>query len=412
MNDSLLQAPSFSNGSFVEPKAQRESSLEAILRPTTIEDFLLNYYGKGILHVPGDPAKFADLLPWSVLNGILDHQALDLQMTLVKEGHILPVESYRAGRRLLAHRVTTLLREGATLIINHIDEKYGPIGALAQNLERTLNCRVGVNMYAAWRSSRGFDLHSDDHDVFILQVAGKKNWQIHGESIRFPVDTSGFRSNPPTKGPIWQSCLGPGDLLHIPRGWWHVALPCDVPTIHLTVGIYSPTALSLLTWLTNRLKSREMMRMDIPRIADAETKARYMTAVQELVSEALSEIDLLGTFLRESNAMAQTRPAFGLPWSAMPNVIPASDSCNIIFVPRQLDMQLNSGTGTVSVFALGSEFTFKAEAKEFIHWVFKNAPITLREFYKAFAGVTADQELAIFLVDAVTSGIIVLREPS
>ena len=121
-----------------------------------------------------------------------------------------------------------------------------PITHLAESLERVFRVRIQVNAYAGWRTSHGFDLHWDDHDVFILQIAGRKKWKVYGMTRKYPLarDVEPATDKPDT--PLWEGMLEDGDLLYIPRGWWHVATPLDEPTLHLTVGVNNPNGADLL----------------------------------------------------------------------------------------------------------------------------------------------------------------------
>jgi len=115
-----------------------------------------------------------NLFSWSSVNDILRHHRLDtVKLRLMKGGEQLPPESFIKGRYgLAASELTNEVREGATLIINSVDEIYEPITLLVERLERRLEVAVQANMYASWRVFRGFDLHWDEHDVIVLQVAG------------------------------------------------------------------------------------------------------------------------------------------------------------------------------------------------------------------------------------------------
>jgi ribosomal protein L16 Arg81 hydroxylase len=149
----------------------------------------------------------------------------------------------RAIPRLKSAELTRELREGATLVLDNVDELYRPIRRVAESLERIFRVRIQVNSYSGWRSSHGFDVHWDDHDVFVLQVAGSKHWKIYGATRRYPLARDvELADNAPTEI-LWEQTLRNGDLLYIPRGWWHVATPLDEPTLHLTVGVGNPTGL-------------------------------------------------------------------------------------------------------------------------------------------------------------------------
>lgn len=32
-----------------------------------------------------------------------------------------------------------------------------------------------------------------------------------------------------------------GDMVYLPRGWWHHVIPLEVGSFHLSVGSYAPT---------------------------------------------------------------------------------------------------------------------------------------------------------------------------
>lgn len=163
--------------------ATREE-LARILAPVAVEEFLQQDLGKRFRHIPGDPGKFAALLPWDVLNRILEQHRLETpRLRLTREGKPVSPDSFLSYTsntrntsripRLNATALTAQLRSGATLVLDAVDELHEPIRAIADSLERVFRMRVQVNAYAGWRTSHGFDLHWDDHDVFVLQVSAR-----------------------------------------------------------------------------------------------------------------------------------------------------------------------------------------------------------------------------------------------
>ncbi|HYP53702.1 MAG TPA: cupin domain-containing protein, partial [Pyrinomonadaceae bacterium] len=167
------------------------SQLERILEPESAEEFLASVWGRTYKHVRGRRGKFAQLLPWDELSELLRRQRLDFpRLRLMRDGkpvavstyvrQVTPARSRRAIPRLLPVGFTRHLREGATLVLDAVDELNGPLEELAEGLELTFRERIQINCYAGWRTTRGFDLHWDDHDVFILQVAGRKRWSVYG----------------------------------------------------------------------------------------------------------------------------------------------------------------------------------------------------------------------------------------
>lgn len=122
--------------------------------------------------------------------------------------------------KILNAELAARLREGSTLILEQVDELDPAIRCLAEGLERDLGQQVSINLYAGWRTSVGFSVHSDDHDVFILQVHGRKLRKLFGRPEKLPVPGDrGLRLEASPSQPIWEAILTPGDALYIPRGW-------------------------------------------------------------------------------------------------------------------------------------------------------------------------------------------------
>jgi ribosomal protein L16 Arg81 hydroxylase len=332
------------------------SSLSRLLEPHTAEEFLASFWGQTYKHIRGRRGRFASLLPWERLNEILRQHRLDFpRLRLMREGKALPVTSYlrhtsgARGKqpipRLQPVKFASELRAGATLVLDAVDELHAPLEELASELEFLFRERIQINSYAGWHTSRGFDLHWDDHDVFILQVTGRKRWSIYGETRPHPL--TGDTDNPKPKGaPLWQETLEDGDFLYIPRGWWHVAEPLDEPTLHLTVGIHKRTGIDLLTWLAAQLRASELFRRDLPRFASSAERAAYVRRLGEELHVAWDD-RLLERYFKEQDAQAEPRRAqLSLPWSAAgaAQLVPADPDARVrLLAPRPLDLQIEDG---------------------------------------------------------------------
>ncbi|HST53518.1 MAG TPA: cupin domain-containing protein [Pyrinomonadaceae bacterium] len=337
-----------------DTKSSGVESLNALLEPHAPEEFLDSFWGVRLLHVRGRAGKFERLMPWPRLNEILRRHRLDFpRLRLVQDGKPLPVTSYlrhttsgrsRAGiPRLKPNELTRHLREGATLVLDAVDELSEPVEDLAEGLELFFREHVQVNLYAGWQTSRGFDIHWDDHDVFILQAAGRKRWSVYGMTRPFPVVGDVERAEKPSGEPLWEGTLEDGDLLYIPRGWWHVALPLAEPTLHLTVGIHNRTGLDLLRWLSERMRASEAFRRDLPRMASAVEREAHVARMRE---ELLAEFDraALERFYEHEDARATPRARLTLPLDAMPRAMtPTLDARVRLLAPRPLRLQLADG---------------------------------------------------------------------
>jgi hypothetical protein len=392
--------------------------LEKLLEPCLAEEFLASSWGKNYRHIRGRAGKFSHLLPWRELNEVLKRHRLDFpRLRLMRDGQSVPVSSYLrhmtpARRktpipRLLPTGLTKHLREGATLVLDAVDELSEPLEELAQGLELFFHEHIQINAYAGWHTSRGFDLHWDDHDVFILQVTGRKRWSVYGMTRAYPLAGESEPNPRPTHEPLWDETLEDGDLLYIPRGWWHVALPLDEPTLHLTVGIHNRTGIDLVRWLADRMRMREIFRQDLPRL-DQRTERR--AHVERLRRELLAEWseDILDRYDSERDAMAEPRSHFSLPWSATNAVLPpSSDALVCLTAPRPLDLKIEDGVVEFSCHK--KRWRFAEDAITILRPLAEGRALSVSELCEAARGRLDERTVRTFLGELILHGLVAVH---
>ncbi len=391
--------------------------LAELLRPCQVEEFMTATWGRTHRHIAGAAGKFAHLLPWAQLNTILQQHRLDFpRLRLARDGRSLPAAKYlrhvRNGRsqvnipRLLPEELTAELRAGTTLVLDAVDELYEPLAELAANLERLFHEHVQINAYAGWRTARGFDLHWDDHDVFILQVAGRKDWRVYGMTRPYPLVKDIEAAEKPQHEPLWAATLNTGDLLYIPRGWWHVALPLAEPTLHLTVGIHNRTGLDLMRWLVERMRASERARQDLPRFAN---RAEQTEHLQRLRAELLATWDdaLLTNFFAAQDEQAQPRPRLNLPWSALPDAPSLTDEARVrLTAPRPLDFQVDA-TGIVTFNCNNRRWRFAANALLVLRPLAEGRACTVAALCAAANDKIEAHTVRVFLAELIRAGLLV-----
>ncbi|MFJ9829507.1 JmjC domain-containing protein [Streptomyces sp. NPDC101160] len=124
------------------------------------------------------------------------------------------------------------VERGATLVISHLEALDERVMLWCEALEYLLRARAWVNCYITAGETSAFDVHSDDHDALILQLLGRKHWE---------VDTRvGARAGDLAPGSL-DRVLAPGMCLSVPRDTAHRVSGTGELTVHLTVG-YEPFA--------------------------------------------------------------------------------------------------------------------------------------------------------------------------
>ena len=215
----------------------------ALLQPVPVSEFLSTYWRRQHLLCRGSSGRFTGLLSWPVFNRMLEHHWREtFRFRLAMEGRDLNPASYvdsgGTTPRVLAKALTERLRGGATLAFNGVDELHEPLTRVAESFEAVFESGTHMNAYAGWRSVRGLDVHRDDQDIFILQIDGRKRWQLFGLTLG-GIDADVTDRSAMAADAAFDEILESGDLLYIPKGCYHLAVPMDEPTLHLTISVKS-----------------------------------------------------------------------------------------------------------------------------------------------------------------------------
>jgi bifunctional lysine-specific demethylase and histidyl-hydroxylase NO66 len=174
---------------------------------------------------------------------------------LVRSGATLPHAAYcrRAGvgHRTIndviqPNRVLELYEQGATMVLQGLQLTDPRLGRVANNLALALDHPVQINAYLSPAAAQGLDLHFDFHDVFVLQLDGRKRWRVWEPLPRTRDPVRGTTKIPLPKfdelaEPILDLTLNAGDCLYLPRGFPHAAETIDERSAHLTIGVLAIT---------------------------------------------------------------------------------------------------------------------------------------------------------------------------
>lgn len=271
-------------------------------------------------------------MSWGILTAILNQVGIWSPATiqLLMDAAPVPVRDYcRAGRNregqqgMMADpvKVRSWLRRGASLVLNEIDSLTPGLRALAAALAGETGGAIQSNLYCSWRAHPAFATHFDTHDVFAMHIAGEKHWRIYQRHFEAPINHPAFKNldqafHEQHKGAVSQTVdMRPGDVLYIPRGFYHDAMATGRNSLHLSLAVVPVIGLDLITALFDRAVMDATCRRGIPHPDLAGEKAfeAHIDALMRRLGDLFSEPSFRARFRETMKAHRGSRAEIVLP---------------------------------------------------------------------------------------------------
>ncbi|HLA58092.1 MAG TPA: cupin domain-containing protein [Puia sp.] len=267
-------------------------TMNEIISPISLDEFLSFHRGQKHLLLPGDKQRFTSLFSWDDLNRVLFTNRFEYpRLRLIKNGEVIDSSMYldqvadkRGGKyhKVSSAKLLQQLNVGKAMHILSIQEFSPALTDMCSKIGQQMNCDAEMTIHIGLKQSHGFDLHWDSHDVFVLQLQGRKHWRLFGFTEENP-----FRKGPSKKGGepsdvIWEGDLREGDVLYIPRGYWHEVHAYDEPCMHISLGLYNPKLVDYFHWLTNLMYEFSYFRQDLPLFKNDPSEVEIEVMKQEI----------------------------------------------------------------------------------------------------------------------------------
>ena len=233
-------------------------ALALTLEPVSATTFLDEYWELRPLVIPrAERRRFTYLLDVPDIERLVCETGIRMPaFRLVKDGSPLPPSDYtddipwRPGSFSQIASVERLAAEfaaGATLVLQALHLWWPAVAVYCRGLEVRLGFPVQANAYLTPPAAQGFAVHHDTHDVFVLQVAGRKRWRLYEPRLELPLKDQRWSPDLGDVGtPVDDFTLEAGDTLYVPRGWPHEAETSNDEALHLTIGLHPPTRMDAL----------------------------------------------------------------------------------------------------------------------------------------------------------------------
>lgn len=235
--------------------------IHQLLSPITAEHFIQEYWEKKPLIVHrNDPNFYQSLFSIDMVDHVLDaSRPRGGSLRVVKDQQpMLPGKYENADGSLNLNQLYVAYANGYTLVINEMERFWKPLRTLCQNVTAHMSHHTMGNMYLTPKNGKALLPHYDTHDVYVLQVHGKKHWRIYD----MPMETPLLNSHQPIfqreqlRNPQ-EITLNAGDLMYMPRGLPHEAYTTDESSLHITIGVYPAQWLDLIQKSIQQLANSE-----------------------------------------------------------------------------------------------------------------------------------------------------------
>lgn len=328
------------------------------------------------------------LTPTRLLDIIMRRSLASPQFRVFQHGEELHPDRYlrnvvtRRGQSLSMadmERLDRFLGDGCTVVLDTLDSFDPTMEIACQALQWWSGELVQVNTYLTKADAAGFNLHWDDHDVLIVQLGGEKSWEVRGTSRDAPMYRDTEHAGEPPEEIVWSGTMRAGDVMHIPRGYWHQVTRADRSgdgagySLHATFGFVKRTGVDWLSWVADRSRAAEEFRRDLDREGSS---AALTELVPQLLAQYPQDVYLAGREQeRPSRRHVSTSGAFG----------PITDVvCVTDFPPH-----IAANGSTVKVVAVGKELTFAAKAESALRPLLSGNPASIQQIADS-TGVNAE----------------------
>lgn len=335
-------------------------------------------FARGTVPDPGLCARM--LTPAKLLDVIMRRSVSPPQFRCFQNGNELHPDAYLT--RLVTRRsqvlpvanmdrLSQLIRSGCSLVLDALDSFDPTMEIACRALQWWSHEVVQVNTYLTTNDAAGFSLHWDDHDVIIVQIGGEKSWEVRAASRPVPMCRDAERNTVPPDEIVWSGTMRSGDVMHIPRGYWHQATRTDRGTgysLHVTFGFVKRTGVDWVSWVADRSREGEQFRRDLDRWATAVDRADQEAELVAGMSRLLAGYPI-SAYLeareleRQPPRHVATGGVFGTPTAVV---------CVTDFPPR-----VQASGHAVNVLAAGKKVTFAACAEPALRLLLTGHPVEL-----------------------------------
>lgn len=346
-------------------------NLDSLLHPISIDEFFADSWERKPLFIQRrNNDYYRGLLTDRDLEDIISNSDLRYPaIQLAKNGTFYPAAAYtsdaRVGQLVLkgVPNVGTISAEygkGTTIVLPALLRTWEPLRILAWRLETELDFSIHANAYITPGQAAGFPAHYDTHDIFVLQIAGRKRWQVTEPPIHLPHRSQTFKPEGFKPGPVLAEFeLEAGDLLYLPRGYVHATTTSDSHSAHVTMGVNIFTWADLVGDLVPAGAANQEFRRSLP--PGFASRAELRPSITRQLRRLLDSVGVRTMFDSDRYFEQLRRDAIAASWARNPVRFRADA------IALSLDSQLHAPSEQRYTLARnGEEVTLDFEGRQYL----------------------------------------------
>ncbi|SBS28767.1 50S ribosomal protein L16 arginine hydroxylase [Marinomonas spartinae] len=291
----------------------------SILGGITAQTFLEEYWQKKPLLIRAGLVDFTVPLDADELAGMAMEE--EVESRIVVENGLTPWEM-RQGP-FTEDTFATLPEKEWTLLVQAVDHWVPEVQSLKEQFQFLPSWRLDDVMISYATEGGSVGPHYDQYDVFLVQVAGKRRWQVlspdqYQDSAIPNIQLHILDNFPVDPNMDWE--LEAGDILYLPPNFAHNGRALDSECMTYSIGFRAPSIQEALTGVRDKL-----CEVDNPkdRFAPPETAARQHSAhiskddianLQSQLARLINQPDMLAQWLGET--MSESKyPEYLVPFN-------------------------------------------------------------------------------------------------
>lgn len=343
-------------------------------REFDIEGFLRDYWQRRPLLIRNPWVDWRNPLDPDELAGLACEDGIEAR--LIEQTSAQPQRAWNVEHGPLPEsRFDALEKQRWTLLVQAVDHHVPDVAALITPFRFIPNWRIDDVMVSYAKDGGGVGPHFDHYDVFLIQGAGRRLWQVGPmcdsstellphDDLRLLADFEASEE--------W--ILEPGDILYVPPGIAHNGVAIGDDCMTYSVGFRAPSSSELIAHYCDEMLDN---LQDDYRYSDPDLKVQANQG--EITSAAIARLkDMIAEKMLDSAAFASwfgrysTTPKYpDIDWQPE---APADIEALQSGIASELPMRRNPasrfsffrhGAGSVLLFVDGQSFECSAEVAAF-----------------------------------------------